>query len=46
MNSQFVQHHAFMIWKEAQREDDIKIVKRQSKVKDILKSFINIHSDH
>jgi hypothetical protein len=46
MNSQFVQHHAFMIWKEAQREDDLKIIKKESKVKDALSGFINVFSSH
>jgi len=46
MNSQFVQHHAFMIWKEAQREDDLKIVKKESKTRDVLKNLINVFNGH
>ena len=46
MNSQFVQGHAFMIWRQAVKKDDIVNIKKQSQVKDILRNLINIHNDH
>jgi hypothetical protein len=44
MNSQFVQHHAFMIWKESVRIDDVKNIKHESKVREVLKNLMNIHN--
>jgi hypothetical protein len=46
MNSQFVQHHAFLIWKEVLQASNMKIVQREAKVKDVLKNLINIQFNH
>ena len=42
-NSNFVQHHAYFIWKEAHQVDNIKIEKEESKVKILLKNMLTVH---
>ena len=45
-NSLFVQHHAYMIWKEAYHVDDINIKKKQTYITDNIKSLANIFNSY
>ncbi len=45
-NSLFVQHHAYMIWKEAYHIDDINTKKRQSHYTNHLKNLISVFNNN
>lgn len=45
-NSLFVQHHAYMIWKEAYHVDDINNKKRQNFYTIHLKNLIGVFKNH
>jgi hypothetical protein len=45
-NSLFVQHHAYMIWKEAYHVDDINTKARQHHYTNHLKNLIGVFNTH
>lgn len=45
-NSLFVQHHAYMLWKEAYHIDDIKIKVKQNNTQSHLRNLFEIFREH
>lgn len=45
-NSNFVQHHAYLLWKEAYYLDDIKIKAKQNNTQSHLRNLFEIFREH
>ncbi len=42
-NASFVQHHAYLIWKEALQSDNVKIEKTEARVRSNLQNLISVN---